>query len=298
MSVAPSFGTAVSKGTLMQIAIASGKGGTGKTIVATNLAATLGQDDHRVTYLDCDVEAPNGHIFLKPEIAHCETVSVPVPEVNETLCTCCGRCGEFCQYSAIVCLGNSVLTFPDLCHGCGGCKLVCPEGAIREIPRPIGEIEQGKAGPVDFVQGRLYIGQAIVVPLIRAVKRHLPRTGIVVLDAPPGNSCPVVETIRDADLVLLVAEPTPFGLHDLRLAVEMVRQARLPHVVVINRAGPGRADVGRYCDRAGIPILLEIPEDRRVAETYSRGELAIRAVPAYAGWMRALFEKMRHEALV
>ena len=282
----------------MRIAIASGKGGTGKTIVATNLAATLAQDDYPVTYLDCDVEAPNGHIFLKPEITHRETVSVPVSEVNEAKCTHCGRCGEFCQYSAIVCLGDAVLTFPDLCHGCGGCRLVCPEGAIREVPRPIGEIERGAAGAVQFVQGRLRIGQAVVAPLIRAVKRHLPRTGIAILDAPPGNSCPVVETIRDTDLVLLVAEPTPFGLHDLRLAVETVRQTRLPHAVVINRAGPGGGDVRRYCDRAGIPILLEIPEDRRIAETYSRGELALRTIPAYAGWMRALFENVRHEALV
>jgi MinD superfamily P-loop ATPase len=282
----------------MRIAIASGKGGTGKTIVATNLAVALAQDDHPVTFLDCDVEAPNGHIFLKPEITHCETVSVPVPEVNETLCTRCGRCGEFCQYSAIVCLGDAVLTFPDLCHSCGGCSLVCPDGAIREVPRVVGEVEWGPAGAVRFVQGRLRIGQARVPPLIRAVKKHLPQTGIAILDAPPGTSCPVVETIRDTDLVLLVAEPTPFGLHDLRLAVETVRQTRLPHAVVINRAGPSGGDVRRYCDRAGIPILLEIPEDRRIAETYSRGELAIRAVPAYAGWMRALFENVRHEALV
>jgi MinD superfamily P-loop ATPase len=282
----------------MRIAIASGKGGTGKTIVATNLAATLAAQDHRVVYADCDVEAPDGHIFLKPEISGRETVTIPVPEVDEAKCTPCGRCGEFCQYSAIVCLGNAVLTFPDLCHGCGGCSLVCPEGAIREVPRPIGEVEWGAAGAVQFVQGRLRIGQAMSPPLIRAVKKHLPQTGIAILDAPPGTSCPVVETIRDTDLVLLVAEPTPFGLHDLRLAVETVRQTHLPHAVVINRAGSGEGDVRRYCDRAGIPILLEIPEDRRIAETYSRGELAIRAVPAYAGMMRALFGKLRHEALV
>ena len=283
----------------MRIAIASGKGGTGKTIVATNLAATLAENDSSVTYLDCDVEAPNGHIFLKPEITHRETVTIPVPEVNEVKCTRCGCCGDFCQYNAIVCLGNAVLTFPDLCHGCGGCSLlVCPEGAIREIPRAIGEIEQGKSGLTDFVQGRLRIGQAVVAPLIRAVKRHLPRTGIAILDAPPGNSCPMVETIREADLVLLITEPTPFGLHDLRLAVETVRLAGLAHAVVINRVGLGGSDVRQYCDRAGIPILLEIPEDRRIAETYSRGELAIRTIPAYADWMRALFEKMHHEALV
>jgi MinD superfamily P-loop ATPase len=282
----------------MRIAIASGKGGTGKTIVATNLAAILAQDDHPVTYLDCDVEAPNGHIFLKPEIAHRETVSVPVPEVNEAKCTHCGRCGEFCQYSAIACLGSAVLTFPDLCHGCGGCSLVCPEGAIREVPRAIGEVEWGAAGAVQFVQGRLRIGQAISPPLIRAVKRHLPRTGIAILDAPPGTSCPVVETIRDADLVLLVTEPTPFGLHDLTLAVETVRQVGLPLGVVINRCNLGNHGVRRFCAQAGIPILLEIPEDRRIAETYSRGELAIQTIPAYIGWMRALFEKLRHEALV
>jgi MinD superfamily P-loop ATPase len=282
----------------MRIAIASGKGGTGKTIVATNLAAILAQDDHPVAYLDCDVEAPNGHIFVKPEIVHRETVSIPVPEVNETRCTHCGRCGEFCQYSAIACLGSAVLTFPDLCHGCGGCSLVCSEGAIREVPRAIGEVEWGAAGAVQFVQGRLRIGQAISPPLIRAVKKHLPRTGIAILDAPPGTSCPVVETIRDTDLVLLVTEPTPFGLHDLRLAVETVKEAHLPHAVVINRAGLGRGEVRQYCERAGIPILLEIPEDRRIAETYSRGELAIQTIPAYAGWMRALFEKLRHEALV
>jgi MinD superfamily P-loop ATPase len=283
----------------MRIAIASGKGGTGKTIVATNLAATLAENDFPVTYLDCDVEAPNGHIFLKPEITHHETVTIPVPEVDEGKCTRCGRCGEFCQYSAIVCLGNAVLTFPDLCHGCGGCSLfVCTEGAIREIPRPIGEIERGKSGPMDFVQGRLRIGQAVVAPLVRAVKRHLPKTGIAILDAPPGNSCPMVETIRDADLVLLVTEPTPFGLHDLRLAVETVRLAGLAHAVVINRVGLGGSELRQYCGRAGIPILLEIPEDRRIAETYSRGELAIRTIPAYAEWMRSLFERMRHEALV
>jgi MinD superfamily P-loop ATPase len=282
----------------MRIAIASGKGGTGKTIVATNLAATLAENDSPVTYLDCDVEAPNGHIFLKPEITHRETVTTPVPEVDEVKCTRCGRCGGFCQYSAIVCLGSGVLTFPDLCHGCGGCSLVCLEGAIREIPQVIGEIEKGGSGAVQFVQGRLRIGQAVVAPLIRAVKRHLPRTGIAILDAPPGNSCPMVETIRDADLVLLITEPTPFGLHDLRLAVETVRLAGLAHAVVINRVGLGESDVRQYCDRAGIPILLEIPEDRRIAETYSRGELAIRTIPAYADWMRALVERMRHEALV
>jgi MinD superfamily P-loop ATPase len=278
----------------MRIAIASGKGGTGKTIVATNLAAVLADRDYPVAYLDCDVEAPNGHIFLKPEITSRETVTIPVPEVDEAKCTRCGRCGEFCQYSAIVCLGNAVLTFPDLCHGCGGCALVCPEKVIREIPREIGQIEQGTARGVTFVQGRLRIGQAISPPVIRAVKAHLPRDGIALLDAPPGTSCPMVETIRDTQFVLLATEPTPFGLHDLTLAVETVRQVGLPLGVVINRCNLGNHGVRRFCAQAGIPILLEIPDDRRIAEVYSRGDLAVRTIPMYGRWMAELFDGLRH----
>ena len=279
----------------MRIAVASGKGGTGKTIVATNLAQALVHRGYTVTYADCDVEAPNGHIFLKPRITGRQAVTISVPEVDDARCTHCGRCGEFCQFSAIVCLGNSVLTFPDLCHGCGGCALVCTEHAIREVPREIGEVEEGRAGRLAVVQGRLRIGQAISPPLIRAVKRKLPPEGIAILDAPPGTACPMIETVRGADFVLLVTEPTPFGLHDLRLAVEAIRQLDIPIGVVINRAA-GQDGVRHFCGKADLPILLEIPDERRIAVAYSRGDLAVDAVPSYREWMHALYEGIRREA--
>jgi MinD superfamily P-loop ATPase len=284
---------AASKGTLMRIVFASGKGGTGKTILATNLASVLADQDYAVTYLDCDVEAPNGHIFLKPVITSRDAVTIPVPEVDEVRCTRCGRCGDFCPSHAIVCLGNAVLTFPELCHGCGGCALVCPEKAIREIPRAIGEVARGASGSIRFVEGRLQIGQPMSPPIIRAVKQHLPRTGIAILDAPPGTACPMVETVRDTDFVLLVTEPTVFGLHDLTLAVEVVRKVGVPFGVALNRAGSGDDGVQRYCTLADIPVLLQIPEDRRVAEIYSRGELAARHFPGFDRWMTDLFGRLR-----
>ena len=282
----------------MRIAVASGKGGTGKTIVATNLAQALVHRGYTVTYADCDVEAPNGHIFLRPQVTGRQVVTIPIPEVDDARCTHCGRCGEFYQFSAIVCLGNSVLTFPDLCHGCGGCALVCPERAIREVPREIGEVEEGRAGRLTVLQGRLRIGQAVSPPLIRAVKRKLPPDGIAILDAPPGAACPMIETVRGADFVLLVTEPTPFGLHDLRLAVEAVRRLGLPMGIVINRAAAGRDGIRHFCGEADLPILLEIPDERRIAVAYSRGDLAVDAVPSYREWMHVLYEGIRREAAV
>jgi MinD superfamily P-loop ATPase len=283
----------VSKGTLMRIVFASGKGGTGKTILATNLASVLADQDYAVTYLDCDVEAPNGHIFLKPVVASREAVTILVPEVDEVRCTRCGRCGDFCPSHAIVCLGNAVLTFPDLCHGCGGCALVCPEKTIREIPRAIGEVARGASGSIQFVEGRLQIGQPMSPPIIRAVKRHMPRTGIAILDAPPGTACPMMETVRGADVVLLVAEPTVFGLHDLTLAVEAVRMVGVPFAVALNRVGPDGDGVQRYCAHANIPVLLQVPEDRRIAEIYSRGDLVARHFPGFGLWMTDLFRRLR-----
>ena len=277
----------------MTLAVASGKGGTGKTTVATNLAATLADAGQAVTYVDCDVEEPNGHIFMRPQFEKTESVGVPVPEVNADVCTLCGECGKICQYSAIVCIGKKVLTFPELCHGCGGCSLVCPVDAISERPREVGVMEQGRAGAVGFVHGRLRIGEAMGVPLIRKVKRRLPEQGIAVLDSPPGTSCPVIESVRDADFVLLVTEPTPFGLNDLKLAVDMVRELDLPIGVVINRADVGDDGVQKYCQAEGIDVLLEIPDDRRVAEAYSRGELAVSACPEYRDTFARLFDAVR-----
>ena len=208
----------------MQIAVASGKGGTGKTTVSTNLTVVLAEMGYEVTYLDCDVEEPNGHIFLKPKIEAEETVGIPVPVVDEKACISCGACAEICAYGAIMAaIGQRVVTFPDLCHGCGGCALVCPASAIRESPREIGVIEYGRADGIRFIQGRLKIGCPLSPPLIRKAKSRLPGQGVRILDAPPGTSCPAIQSVSGADYVLLVAEPTPFGLHDLGLSVETLR---------------------------------------------------------------------------
>jgi len=263
----------------LRIAIASGKGGTGKTTIATNLAVTLAAEGQSAAYLDCDVEEPNGHIFLKPSIEHSHRVSIPVPEVDESRCNSCGDCARACRYSAILVLEKKLLLFPNLCHGCGGCTLACSEDAIKEVPREIGGVEQGTASGVAFVHGRLDVGEAMSPPVIRAVLDAGPPDHTLVLDAPPGTSCPVVESVKGADVVLLVTEPTPFGLNDLKLAVEMVRTLGLPLAVAVNRVGIGDRKVFEYCEQEGIPILLELPDDRRVAEAYSRGELAVQALP-------------------
>ena len=276
----------------MNVAIASGKGGTGKTTVATNLAVTAAASGREVQVLDCDVEAPNAHLFLKPEIERSEAVSVPVPEVDEEKCTACGECGRICQYSAIVSLKTKPLVFPELCHGCGGCALVCPEGAITEGLREVGVVEEGSAGGVRFAGGKLRIGEAMAPPLIRAVKERALEDALVIVDAPPGTSCPVIEAVRGADFVLLVTEPTPFGLNDLAIAVDTVRKLGLPFAVVVNRAGLGHDSVYAYCEDENIDILAELPDDRRVAEAYSRGELAVRALPEFKERFQAVMEQI------
>jgi MinD superfamily P-loop ATPase len=273
----------------MIIAIASGKGGTGKTTVAIALALCAPRP---VQLLDCDVEEPNCHIFLKPDIRRRESVGIPIPEVDESKCTDCGECGRICQYGAIVSLKTKPLVFPELCHGCGGCAKACPEEAITEVEREIGVVEIGTRDGVAFVQGRLNVGHPMSPPLIRAVKRHALGEGTTIIDCPPGTSCPVVAAVRGSDFVLLVTEPTPFGLHDLKLAVETVRQLGIGFAVVINRADAGDARVTQYCRSQGIPILLEIPDDRRIAEAYSRGGTIIDAVPE----MRVAFRSLLAEA--
>jgi MinD superfamily P-loop ATPase len=267
------------------VAIASGKGGTGKTTVAVNLALTLGG---RLQFLDCDVEEPNAHLFVQPKIGEVRPVQVLVPQVNEELCTACGACSRACRYHAIVSLKTKPLVFPELCHGCGGCALACEAGAIRETPREVGVIERGLHGEIRFASGRLNVGEAMAGPVIRALKSAADRSLLTIIDAPPGTSCPVVASVRESDFVVLVTEPTPFGLNDLALAVGMVRELQQPFGVVINRSDIGDDAVREYCEAEGIPLLLEIPEDRRVAEAYSRGEPAIQAVPA----MRESFERL------
>lgn len=274
----------------MKIAVASGKGGTGKTTISLNLARTIGPG---VQLLDCDVEEPNAHLFLGGKVTGSACVSVPVPEVVESLCNACGECGRFCHFHAIVSFGSTPLVFPELCHGCGGCLLVCPRGAIREMKRRVGVIETRESQGISLVQGRLDIGVAMAPPLIRAVRLRGTVGRTVILDAPPGISCPVVATLRGADIVLLVTEPTPFGLHDLQLAVDMVRELSLPIGVVVNRMGVGDDCVHRFCSDRGLPIMLEIPDDRRIAEAYSCGELIVDALPDYVPLFLALLGKIR-----
>lgn len=269
----------------MIIAVASGKGGTGKTTTAVNLAYAL---DREVQLLDCDVEEPNAQLFLNGALLSTEEVTIPIPQIDASLCNGCGECSRFCEYNAIVSYGTMPLVFADMCHGCGGCMKVCPPQAIREVDHRIGVIETFSAGKITLIQGKLDIGAAMAPPLIRAVKRKMDNRIPILLDAPPGTSCPVITTLRGADFVALVTEPTPFGLNDLILAVETVREMDLPFGVIINRSGSGDARVNFYCADENIPILAEIPDDRKIAEAYSRGELIGKVFPKY----RLIFEKI------
>lgn len=272
----------------MKLAVASGKGGTGKTTVSVNLARTLGRAVH---LLDCDVEEPNAHLFLQGRLIKEQIVALAIPQVDEALCDGCGECGKFCRFHAIVSFGTAPLVFPELCHGCGGCARVCPKNAISEIDNRIGVVETLLAGEITLTQGRLDVGMAMAPPLIRAVKDALQDDQPAILDAPPGTSCPVIATLREVDYVLLVTEPTPFGLHDLRLAVDMVRELGIPFGVVVNRMGSGDHRIHDFCREAKISILLEIPDDRRIAEAYSRGELMVDALPEYRRLFQGLLEK-------
>ena len=276
----------------MSIAIASGKGGTGKTTVATNLAVTAARAGRQVTYLDCDVEEPNGALFLQPRQTRRQPVFVPVPAIDPDKCVGCDKCGEICQYSAIVSMNRNVLVFPELCHGCGGCWLVCPSGAVSESQRQTGVVEIGRADGVTVVQGLLNIGEAMSPPVIAAVKDAAGEDGLCIVDAPPGTSCPVIESVRDAAFVLLVTEPTPFGLHDLKLAVAMVRALEMPFGVVINRAGVGDGETLAWCAAEGVDVLADIPDDRAVAEAYSRGEIACNALPEYRKRFEDLLDRI------
>lgn len=270
----------------MIISIASGKGGTGKTTVATNLALSL---NSQVCFLDCDVEEPNAHLFIKPEFNVTEKVSTPVPEVDESKCTHCGKCGEICQFKAIIVIGDTVLAFHELCHSCGGCMEVCPEDAIRETGRELGIIQQAQLNGLEFVHGRLRVGEAMAPPLIRKVRDFEKPDILTIIDAPPGTSCPVIAAMKGADFILLVTEPTPFGLHDLKLAVGAVRVLNIPCGLVINRADIGDNGVRDYAEREGIPLLMEIPFDRKIAEAYSRGEILVEFVPEWKEKFQALY---------
>ncbi len=273
----------------MIISIASGKGGTGKTTVATNMAFALGKD---VQILDCDVEEPNVHLFLHPEIENRTVAFTPVPEIDKAKCTYCKKCSDICRFNAIAVLNDIILTFPELCHSCGGCMEVCPEKAITETGRELGVIERGKSGDIRFTHGRLRVGEAMSPPLIKKVRSFIVDNMINIIDAPPGTSCPVISAMKKVDYVVMVTEPTPFGLHDLKLAVEAVKLLGVPRGLVINRSDIGNHDVKEYAQKEDLPILMEIPFDRKIAEAYSNGKMMVQEMPEWKEAFLALYRKI------
>jgi MinD superfamily P-loop ATPase len=278
-----------------RIAIASGKGGTGKTTVATSLALSLANNVNTgpPLYLDCDAEAPDAHLFLNPDLSIHQPVNILIPSVDSEGCTYCGVCADICQYHAIAVLGKNTLVFPQLCHGCGSCTALCPENAISEHPRPVGEIERGRANSdIDYARGLLHIGEPMAVPIIRQLKSWAkPNPGqITILDAPPGTSCPVVETVREADFLLLVTEPTPFGLHDLQLAVEIANELHIPAGVVINRDGTSYDKVESFCKKQNLPVMMRIPFERAIAVGLASGKTLIEIQPQMESQFEALFK--------
>ena len=273
----------------MKIAVASGKGGTGKTTVSVCLALSLAEQNP-IQLLDCDVEEPNAHFFL--EYPSCETapVSVSIPDVDQTLCTACHTCVEVCQFNALALIKDEVLVFPQLCHSCGGCWYFCPEKAISEQSREIGSLKTCNHDRVQLVYGSLNIGEPMSPPLIRDVQKKIDKTKTVIIDSPPGTTCPMMVTVQNADFCILVTENTPFGLHDLEISVEAIRTLELPMGVIINRSDIGKSDVQAYCRKNDLPILLEIPFDHRIAEAYSNGTPFIETLPQYKEKFVEVFE--------
>lgn len=278
----------------MKIAVSSGKGGTGKTFIATNLAFLASDQGEGVTYLDCDVEEPNGHLFLKPESETRERMAVRAPvRIDPEKCTACGKCVTACHYNALALIKNKVLLFDELCHTCGVCSLVCPEGAVIEGDKEIGELRHGRSGEIDFHYGLLKTAAGGMSPrLIHALKRYAGE-GLTLLDSPPGTACSAVETIKGADLCVLVADPTPFAVHDLKLSVNTCRQIGQEPAVVVNRAGLDDSELKTYCHRAELEILGEIPDDRRIARAYSVGAVVVQKLPEYRPHFQRLLERVR-----
>jgi MinD superfamily P-loop ATPase len=273
----------------MIVSVASGKGGTGKTSVAVNMALSISN----VQLLDCDVEEPNAHLLLNPNMHSTEPVHVLVPHINEELCAHCGECAKFCQYNALFSSPEKILFFPELCHSCGGCTLACPRQAITEEKRRIGALKFGAVGELKLVYGELDVGEPMAVPLIKAVKKQIENNKNVIIDAPVGTSCPVIETVRESDFCVLVTEPTPFGLHDLKITVAVLRKMGIPVGVVVNRAGIGDNKVYQYCNEEHIPILLEIPYQRKIAELYSKGIPFSLEMPEWKEKFQALFSEIK-----
>ncbi len=276
----------------MIISVASGKGGTGKTTIATNLAYSL---DCELNLLDCDVEEPNSHLFLKPEIKKSDKVYTLVPEIDVKKCTFCKKCTDICRFGAIAIVGKSILTFPELCHSCDGCIEVCPEDAILQKGRELGVVETGNINAINFIHGIQRIGEAMSPPLIKEVKSFIKPDMINIIDAPPGTSCPVIESIKNTDFVLMVTEPTPFGLHDLKLGIEAVKLMNIPCAIVINRSDIGTSKTKEYAKENNIPILMEMPFDRRIAEIYSKGKLIVEELPEWKKEFINLYRKIEKQ---
>ncbi len=275
----------------MIISIASGKGGTGKTTIATNLALSLGE----AQLIDCDVEEPNANIFLKADITKSVNVTVEVPKIDKEKCNYCGKCSEFCAYNALAVVPSDVLVFPELCHSCGGCELVCPQDAISWSKRVIGKIEHGVVDGFDFYHGLLNIGESMTIPVLKALKKKVDTNKNVILDAPPGTSCPMIETLNGSDYCILVTEPTPFGLHDLKLAIDVVRHLNIPFGVIINRDGVGDKKAELYCQREKIPVLMKIPHSKEIAQLYSKGIPFVRELSIWRKEFVKLFKKITEE---
>lgn len=275
----------------MIVSIVSGKGGTGKTTVATNLARSVRSD---VQLLDCDVEEPNAHLFINPSFESSQTVFLPVPKVDDNRCTYCGKCAQICQFKAIAVVAQNVLVFGDLCHSCGGCWEICPENAIHEGRRELGVIQKGRSNGIEFIHGRLRVGESMSPPLIKKVRAFQNTNKLTIIDAPPGTSCPVIAAMQESDFVVLVTEPTPFGLHDLKLAVGAVQMLDIPMGLVINRSDLGDDRVREYAHQEGLPILMEIPFDRQIAEAYSKGEMLVEVMPRWEDRFLELYQKIQH----
>lgn len=278
----------------MQIAVASGKGGTGKTTIATSLALSLASQAN-VRYFDCDVEAPNGHIFLKPVLDQISPAVILIPQIQTEKCTACGKCVEVCQFHALAKVGKNILVFPQLCHGCGSCTWNCPENAIIEVPNPIGTLERGKAREnIAFLRGQLTISEPMATPIIRQLKKmEQPSEEFVdIFDAPPGASCSVVETLQGVDFALLVTEPTPFGLHDLKQMIGIVRDMKIPAGLVINRDGIGDDSLEELIEKEQLPILLRVPFNRLLAENLAAGQSLVDVMPEYRGVLVKLYQQI------
>ena len=279
----------------MIVAVASGKGGTGKTTVTASLASLW---EGPLIGVDLDVEEPNLHLFLHPILTGEETAHLTIPVVDEATCTYCGACSELCQFKAISVMGRLILTFPEMCHGCGGCLAVCPEKAITPGQRELGEITWGTAGRQGFLMGRLRLGEAMSPPLMRLVKARLEQMlaqtgGDAIIDAPPGVSCPAINAVIDSDVIVLVTEPTPFGFYDFQLAWEAFAPLNKPLGAVINRAGLGTGAIYEFCREKHLPILAEIPYDRAIAEAYARGRIIAQISPELQGTFVSLMAAIR-----